>query len=178
MSVYLVRHTEVDVPKGICYGRTDVGLKAGFEAEAEQVSNRLSGILFERVYTSPLSRCTRLADYCGFPHAIRDDRLMELNFGDWEMQSFDRITDPRLLEWYEDYLHVRPTGGESFLDLLHRVSGFLDQLRNETSEESNSLVFTHGGVQLCALIHAEKRPPEDAFRLVKPPPYGSIVKVY
>lgn len=80
---------------------------------------------FSRIYTSPLSRCTRLAAYCGFPEAERDERLKEMNMGEWEMQRFEEITDPRIQEWYDDYLRVRTTGGESFMDVLARVSDFL-----------------------------------------------------
>ena len=31
MSIYLIRHTEVDVPKGTCYGQKDVPLKKNAE---------------------------------------------------------------------------------------------------------------------------------------------------
>ena len=34
MEVILVRHTSVDVPKGTCYGQTDVPVAATFEVEA------------------------------------------------------------------------------------------------------------------------------------------------
>lgn len=130
MKVYLVRHTSVDVPSGTCYGQTDVPLRASFEEEAAVCKEaiRRTGIDFTRVYASPLSRCTRLAAYCGFPDAERDDRLKEMYMGKWEMQRFDEITDPRIQEWYQDYLRVRTTGGESFMDVLARVSDFLDHL--------------------------------------------------
>ena len=31
VRVYLVRHTPVDLPEGVCYGRSDVALAAGWE---------------------------------------------------------------------------------------------------------------------------------------------------
>ena len=31
MVVYLIRHTSVDVPQGVCYGQTDVPLNPTFE---------------------------------------------------------------------------------------------------------------------------------------------------
>lgn len=127
MKVYLVRHTSVDVAPGTCYGQTDVPLRASFQEEAEACKKALqdTGMHFSRIYTSPLSRCTRLAAYCGFPGAERDERLKEMNMGEWEMQRFEEITDPRIQEWYDDYLRVRTTGGESFMDVLARVSDFL-----------------------------------------------------
>ena len=38
MVVYLIRHTSVDVPQGVCYGQTDVPLNPTFEEEAAQTS--------------------------------------------------------------------------------------------------------------------------------------------
>ena len=61
MVVYLIRHTSVDVPQGVCYGQTDVPLNPTFEEEAAQTSARLKGLQFDKVYMSPLTRCVRLA---------------------------------------------------------------------------------------------------------------------
>ena len=99
MKVYLIRHTSVNVIPGTCYGQSDVPLNASFPEEAEQTRKQLEGLVFDHVYTSPLSRAVKLATYCGYPDATRDDRLMEINFGDWEMQRFDEITDPLINEW-------------------------------------------------------------------------------
>ena len=89
MNIYLIRHTSVDVPKGLCYGQSDVPLRPTFEIEAAVTKAKIESIHFDMAYTSPLSRCTRLAQYCGFGDAIRDPRILELNFGDWEMQYFN-----------------------------------------------------------------------------------------
>lgn len=90
MEVILIRHTSVDVPPGVCYGQTDVPLKPTFEQEAAVTQENLKAFLpFDHVYTSPLTRCVRLATYCGYPDAERDKRIMEINFGSWEMKPFD-----------------------------------------------------------------------------------------
>lgn len=80
MNIYLIRHTSVDVPKGLCYGQSDVPLRPTFEIEAAVTKAKIESIHFDMAYTSPLSRCTRLAQYCGFGDAIRDPRILELNF--------------------------------------------------------------------------------------------------
>ena len=132
MEVILIRHTSVDVPPGVCYGQTDVPLKPTFEQEAAVTQENLKAFLpFDHVYTSPLTRCVRLATYCGYPDAERDKRIMEINFGSWEMKPFDRNDDPRLQEWYADYLNVAATGGESFAMQYRRVSNFLDELKGK-----------------------------------------------
>ena len=107
---------------------------------------------------------------------------MELNFGAWELQRFDAITDPQLERWYTDYLYEAPTGGESFHSQVIRVSSFLDDLRaevqkvsveNDDSPMGEVLVFTHGGVLLGAGIWAGLFSMEEAFdhRV----PYGGIL---
>ena len=174
MEVILIRHTSVDVPPGICYGQTDVPLKPTFEQEAAVTAEKLKAYLpFDHVYTSPLSRCVRLATYCGFPDAERDKRIMEINFGSWEMKSFDHNDDPRIKEWYADYLNVAATGGESFAMQYHRVSQFLDELKTKPYKKVG--IFAHGGVLICAQIYAGLIKPSEAFSALTP--YGGIIQI-
>lgn len=174
MTVYLIRHTAVNVAPGICYGQTDVPLRDTFLAEAHKVSCQLKGIPFDVVFTSPLSRCTKLADYCGFPDAVRDARLMELNFGAWEMKRYDDIVDPQLSAYYADYLHVNATGGESFIDQLKRVTCFLDELKAKDFRQV--AIFAHGGVLICAQIYAGLiKADETAFNALTP--YGGVIEI-
>lgn len=173
MEIILIRHTSVDVPKGVCYGQTDVPLRDSFKEEATITAQQLQDDVFDAVFTSPLSRCTRLAERCGYPDAIRDARLKELDFGEWEMQEFDKIDDPRLQEWYDDYFHVAATGGESFMMQLQRVSEFLDEVSRQ--KYGRVAVFAHGGVLICAQIYAGTLKMEDAFGALTP--YGGIVRL-
>jgi len=178
MEVIFIRHTSVDVPLGVCYGQSDVALRDSFEQEAAVTSENLrnyrpEGRDFDHVYTSPLSRCVRLATYCGYPEAERDNRIMEINFGDWEMKKFDEITDPRLKEWYADYMNVRATNGESFAMQYQRVANFLDGLKEK--DYNKVAVFAHGGVLICAQLYAGILKPEEAFSALTP--YGGIIRL-
>ena len=173
MEIILIRHTSVDVPKGVCYGQIDVPLRDSFKEEATITAQQLQDDVFDAVFTSPLSRCTRLAEHCGYPDAIRDARLKELDFGEWEMKEFDKIDDPRLQEWYDDYFHVAATGGESFIMQLQRVSEFLDEVSRQ--KYGRVAVFAHGGVLICAQIYAGTLKMEDAFGALTP--YGGIVRL-
>ena len=170
MNIYLIRHTSVDVPKGLCYGQSDVPLRPTFEIEAAVTKAKIESIHFDMAYTSPLSRCTRLAQYCGFGDTIRDPRILELNFGDWEMQYFNKIKDPNLQCWYDDYMNVKATNGESFADQYRRVAAFLDEIKQKEAE--NIVVIAHGGVLICAQIYAKLIHQEEAFQAV--PAYGGV----
>lgn len=172
MEIVLIRHTSVDVPQGVCYGQTDVPLRETFEEEAAVCKQKLSLYEpFDKVYCSPLSRCTRLAAYCGHADAVRDERLLEINLGEWEMQYYEKITDPRLNEWYQDFLHTAATGGESFMQQYRRVADFLDGLRREP--HGRTAIFTHGGVIACAQTYAGVVRLEDVFKTLAP--YGEVV---
>lgn len=178
MELIVIRHTSVDVPPGVCYGQTDVPLKPTFEEEAATTLANLKTILAdgqmpEQVYTSPLTRCVRLAEYCGYPDAERERRIMEINFGAWEMKPFDHNDDPRLKEWYADYLNVAATGGESFAMQYERVGRFLDELKQKPWQRV--LLFAHGGVLICAQIYAGLIKAEEAFSALTP--YGGIIRV-
>lgn len=173
MKVIMIRHTSVDVPPGVCYGQTDVALKPSFHTEATEVKKKLEGLSFDAVFTSPLSRCVRLADFCGYPNAIRDERLKELNFGEWEMQRFDEISDPRLQLWYDDYFNIAPTGGESFLDQRLRVENFLTEIKSKGFR--SVAIFAHGGILLQGMLIAGIITPEEAFD--RQAPYGGVIEI-
>ena len=56
MNIYLIRHTSVDVPKGLCYGQSDVPLRPTFEIEAAVTKAKIESIHFDMAYTSPLTQ--------------------------------------------------------------------------------------------------------------------------
>lgn len=176
MIIYFIRHTSVDVPKGICYGRTDVPLATTFKEEATNVAKQIKGIEFDAVYSSPLSRALKLADFCGFEEPIVDARISEFNFGEWEMKSFDSLynEDPRFRIWCEgNYIKTSAPGGESFADQMARFENFIQ----EKKEQGNKTIaaFCHGGILACALIYSGKATADKAFDSV--PPYGSVISI-
>lgn len=172
MKLYLIRHTSVDVPQGTCYGQSNVPLKPSFEEEAEVVKQNLQDVHFDAVYSSPLSRCRKLARYCGFQEDVQwVDRLKEMYFGEWEMMNWDTIEDENIESWHENWVHQPATGGESFKILYDRVSSVLDEMK--TKDYKNVAVFTHGGVINCVKVYAGSSTLEDAFDSI--PAYGEII---
>lgn len=170
IKITFVRHTRVAVENGTVYGFTDVDVAPSFPTEAGEVARKLKHETFDAVYSSPLSRCRKLAAFCGFPFPRIDERLKELNFGNWEMKPWDKIEDPILEKWYEDWLHIPAGGGECFLDQYRRVSRFLDELKRQPYR--NVCLFVHSGVIHCGLIYAGLSGFGDTFS--QEIPYGSI----
>lgn len=162
MEIIMVRHTRVGVPRGTCYGWSDVPLADTFEQEAAVTKGNLSRYEpFDAVFSSPLSRARKLAAFCGFLSPVTDERLKEMNMGDWEMQRYDKIEDGRPQEWYDDYMHVAATNGESFPMFYARVCSFLDELRHKPYRRV--AVFAHGGVLMCAGIYGGLFPEKECF---------------
>lgn len=143
MEVYLIRHTTPQVDKGICYGQTDLDLAASFADEQQKVLAALPSS-FDLVYSSPLKRCRRLAGKLTTGSVLIDDRLMEMNFGDWEMQSWDDLPKAAVKAWMKNFVNTSPPNGESMLALQQRVLTWWDTLDKNSS--GKIAVVTHAGV--------------------------------
>ncbi|MEQ8351156.1 MAG: histidine phosphatase family protein [Leptospiraceae bacterium] len=103
--------------------------------------------------------------------------LMELNFGEWEGQNYNKIPQQELKAWMDDFVHRAPPGGESYFQLHERTRTFFEQFKQETLERSKvdqkpSIIVTHGGVIRCFLEILLETSLEKAFYLQVP--YGSI----
>lgn len=174
MKLVLIRHTSVDVPKGVCYGQTDVALNSTFEEEAKIVKEKLSGYKFDKVYSSPLTRANRLAEFCGYPDAIKDSRLQEINFGEWEMKAYYEIDEKELKNWFADFIHTVPPGGESVMDQQNRFLDFIKDLQKNPELETVA-IFTHGGILINGLVVFGGKSFSEVYSDI--PPYGSIVEI-
>ncbi len=173
MKLTVVRHTSVDVPKGICYGITDVPLALSFRNEMEQVRKRIGNALFDAIYSSPLSRCTILGSTLFPENKIHiDNRLKEFNFGDWEMMDWNSLFESESgKEWFADYVNTRCPNGESFVDLINRGKLFLNDLKRNNFQ--NAAIFTHAGIIRAMMCLLQDKTPEEAFNT--PFEYGHII---
>lgn len=172
MNIYLLRHTHVDVPKGICYGNSDVGLAKTFPEELLAVKKQLQDISFAKTYSSPLKRCVTLAENLS-KSVIIDERIREYNFGEWERMTWDDIYAlDKGKKWFNDYVNVACPQGESFEMMLQRVDKFLGELPDT---DENILVVTHAGIIRAILILLENYTVNQAFDT--PVAYGQIIMI-
>lgn len=172
MQLTLVRHTSVDVSKGICYGITDVQLASTFLGEVDQIRRQLGGERFDAAFSSPLTRCTSLAaEILPLNDFQVDQRLTELDFGNWEMVNWDSIfTSSEGKKWFANYVNTPCPNGESYTDLIKRAELFLNDIRQSTYERV--LVFTHAGIIRAMTCLLQHKTPEQAF--YTPLEYGQI----
>ncbi|WP_308923986.1 histidine phosphatase family protein [Janthinobacterium sp. J1-1] len=156
MKLILVRHPAPDVASGICYGSSDVAVAPHILAAA-RASLRGSLPTHLPMYTSPLSRCAALAStLAGDLRASRfthDARLMEMDFGSWELRAWHDIARGEIDAWAFDLAHYRPGGGENVLAMATRVAAFLDDLLRE--QHAAVIVICHAGtIRLLSALQA------------------------
>ncbi|QOG03983.1 alpha-ribazole phosphatase [Flavobacterium sp. MDT1-60] len=176
MEIYLVRHTETACEKGICYGQSDVDLTEPFDSIFENILSQLPSEAI--IFSSPLKRCVTLAKYIHDNIKTlsyqKDKRLMEMNFGDWEMKNWNDILPEQLNPWMEDFVNFPASNGESFVELHNRVEGFLTDL---TSKEINQpvIIVCHAGIIRSILCHHSSLPLKDAFQ--NKVDFGEVIKI-
>lgn len=149
MRLYLIRHPRPAVAPGICYGRSDLPLAEDAAACAAGLASLLPAGL--PLYSSPATRCRLLAEAL-HRAPIFDERLLELDFGDWEMKDWATIGRAAVDAWAADPFGFAPPGGESVAALRARVAAFLAELRG------TAVLVSHGGVlRACAAELAQHR---------------------
>jgi len=84
--IYLARHGETAwTVSGQHTGLTDLPLTELGERNARRLQERLSGLRFVKVFTSPLQRAMRTCELAGFGSVAQFDRdLVEWNYGEYE----------------------------------------------------------------------------------------------
>ena len=84
--IYVARHGETAwTLTGQHTGLTDLPLTAQGECNARGLGDRLRGMDFAKVFTSPLQRARRTCDLAGFGAAAEVDRdLVEWDYGQYE----------------------------------------------------------------------------------------------
>jgi broad specificity phosphatase PhoE len=139
-TIYLARHGETAWSKtGQHTGRTDLPLTEEGEHNARLLGSRLSGLSFEKVYTSPSRRAMRTCELAGFgPAAAIDADLVEWNYGKYEgRRTADILAERPDWQLFRDGCPE----GESPEQVAERADRVVKRIRGL---ESNILVFSSG----------------------------------
>jgi probable phosphoglycerate mutase len=96
-TIYVARHGETAWSlSGQHTGLTDLPLTERGERNARRLSDRLYGITFARVLTSPLQRAVRTCELAGFGKSAEIDLdLLEWNYGQYEGRTTAEIHSTR-----------------------------------------------------------------------------------
>jgi probable phosphoglycerate mutase len=138
--VYLARHGETAWSlTGQHTGLTDLPLTESGERNAQRLRDRLRGIVFDRVFTSPLRRARRTCEQAGFGSvAAIDPDLLEWNYGEYEgRRSVEILAERPDWQLFRDGAPY----GESPQQVAERADRVVDRLR---AISGNVLIFSSG----------------------------------
>jgi broad specificity phosphatase PhoE len=135
---YLARHGETAWTISRQHtGRTDLPLTAHGEAEARRLGERLDGLKFAAVLTSPLQRARRTCELAGFGAvAVVEPDVMEWNYGAYEGRTSAEIHAERP-DW--DLFRDGCPGGESPAQIGARADQAIRRVRDIAGD---TLVFS------------------------------------
>jgi broad specificity phosphatase PhoE len=138
--VYLARHGETAwTLSGQYTGLTDLPLTERGERNARRLEERLQGLSFTKVFTSPLQRARRTCELAGFGAVAEiDPDLVEWKYGDYEGQYTGEIRAKR--PGWELFRDGCP-GGESPAQAAARADRVVSRIR---AVLGNVLLFSSG----------------------------------
>jgi probable phosphoglycerate mutase len=140
--VYLARHGETAWTISRQHtGLTDLPLTERGEDTARRLGERLKGIRFVRVLTSPLQRAVRTCELAGFRSVAEVEKdLVEWDYGDYEGRRTAEILAER--PGWELFRDGCP-GGESPQHISARADRVVQRIRDVSG---NVLLFTSGHI--------------------------------
>jgi alpha-ribazole phosphatase len=143
---------------GVFYGWTDCHISEKGVAQAEDLADILQGVDFDAVISSNLSRAVvTAAIVSGYtPDEIKmDDRLRELNFGDWEGLHLNEIKQRHKEawdKWGSDWKNTSPPRGESFFEIYNRVKSSIEDILSEYKGKKVLIVSHHGTMRIIPMV--------------------------
>ena len=144
--IYIVRHGQTQLNrKSVLQGRSDHPLNDVGREQAKSVGDafRDAGIVFDKVYSSPLGRAVETAELIAGDAPIDvEEALIEMDYGPYEgIDLFD--LPPEVEEFFKDFTnHPAPDGMEQLSSVVARAGEFLVRLKAEAVHR-DILLSTH-----------------------------------
>ncbi len=129
--ILFVRHGETEANRQrLALGRADPALTERGREQAAALAARIELLEVATVFASPLLRARETAAPIAAAvgaEVVVDDRLIELDYGEWDGQSFPDLPPDALARWRTDPTFA-PPGGESLRAVALRVAGLCTEL--------------------------------------------------
>lgn len=172
LRIFLLRHGETawNADNNRYCGRTDIDLTEKGISQAREAGRQLKHIQFLQVFSSPLKRAYLTAQIASDAEVVKDPRLIEVDFGDWETKTKEEfISENESLwsDWMSDpSIHCAGGSGETGNEVISRVDNFFHSLWTKY-EDGNILVVAHNGVNRLYLAHKLGMPLRNYRQLVQ-----------
>ena len=148
MKIWIARHGQTRYNKQhLMQGRTDEPLNETGIQQAKTAREKIGNIKFDAVYASPLSRAITTGSIVGNVNPseiIIDERLIEADFGRYELKNYYLLGLPMMLYWYLPELFPAPETVETIASMIERSHSFLKELERKSYD--NVLIACHGGI--------------------------------
>jgi uncharacterized phosphatase len=165
---YLLRHgqTEWNHAGNRYCGVSNIQLDETGRLQAKKVATVLKEISFSAVYCSPLLRAMETATIIANEHHLpihSDDRLSEINFGEWEGKTRNEIQSQYPNEWSNwsnnpDNTNVKAgITGESAAEVYQRAYDFFIE-KSQLHQEQTILVVAHNTLNRILLTGSVQAP--------------------
>ena len=148
MTIYLIRHGKTEANEKHLYcGSTDLPLSTAGREELQSIRYDLKNVRF---LTSGMKRTNETLQilFGDVPFDI-DARFREVDFGIFEMRSYDQLKDtPEYKAWLagDNEANIPPLG-ESGAQMKDRVLRAFSEIKEDTC------IITHGGVIASVMEH-------------------------
>jgi broad specificity phosphatase PhoE len=162
-TVHLVRHGEVENPKGVIYGRLPgYNLSERGRKQADEAAEHLSTADVGAVWSSPLERAQETAAAVAVRHDLEpviDERLIE---SDTTFEGVGRklwlfATSPR--HWWRLRNPWGPSWGESFADIRLRMLAAIEDAVASTGSREVVIVSHQTPIVVARLAFARRAVP-------------------
>ncbi len=160
IKLIFIRHPETDWNKQKRYmGNADIPLNDKGKKQARIISGYFKNKNISVIYSSKLKRALETAELIAKPHNLKvkqDERLNEIDFGEWEGLTFGQIQKeyPKLAKKYlANPLNAKIPQGESWIRFRNRVNKALKRIL--AREKGVIAIVSHGGVNrviICELL--------------------------
>ena len=170
MTIYLIRHGKTEANEKHLYcGSTDLSLSVAGREELQNIRYDINNVRF---ITSGMKRTNETLQtlFGDVPYEV-DERFREVDFGIFEMHSYDQLKDT---EEYQVWLNGDneaniPPQGESGNQMKTRVLNAYSEIKEDTS------IITHGGVIASIMEHLFPNEGKNRYQWQPKPGAGWIV---
>ena len=171
MTIYLIRHGKTEANERRLYcGSTDLPLSEAGRAELRRRHYAMENVRF---LTSGMNRTRETLQilFGDVPYAI-DSRFREVDFGGFEMHSYEELKDtPAYQNWLSgDNEANTPPNGESGAQMKARVLTALTDIHEDTC------IITHGGVIAAIMEHLFPHEGKSRYEWQPAPGQGYVLR--
>lgn len=172
LIVFLRHGQALNNVERILAGRQDnIPLTKTGVSQAKRIGSFIKPLNISAVYSSPIERANHTAQIVakkiGVDKVHVDDRLVELEMGDFSGMSYSDLLDRHgniFLKFYKESLEIKKNGVETFSQVKRRVMDMMDYV-SKKHKNKNVLLVTHMDPIKAIITSILNLKPESLFDL-------------